>query len=67
MKTAWARGFCICCGVQRDETGVMTHDFECIWYGAVDADYRTEDGERLKIFCPYVPEVLKTNGAVLQE
>jgi hypothetical protein len=52
------RGYCICCGVQRDENGTMTHDFECIWYEAVDIDY-IKDGERTKIFCPYTPKELK--------
>ena len=56
IKTAWARGFCIWCGVQRDETGMMTHDSECIWYGTIDEDYKTDDGKRHKIFCSYTPK-----------
>lgn len=53
------RGFCVCCGEQRDEHGVMTHDFECLWYQATDIDYiNTDDNEQIKIFCPYYPSNL---------
>lgn len=48
------RGYCVCCGVQRDEQGAMNHDEECMWYGSVDMDYM-KDGERVIIFCPYNP------------
>ena len=47
------RGFCVCCGVQRDEDGIMTHDFECLWYNFSDIVYTNERNEQVIIFCPY--------------
>lgn len=51
------RRYCICCGEQRDEHGITTHDFECMWYGSYDVEYIDEDGE-VKIFLPYKPKEL---------
>lgn len=59
MRKATSRGYCICCGSQRDEKGSMIHDEECIWYGAADADYIDENGQRTIIWCPYIPEAAK--------
>lgn len=55
--TAYKRGYCMCCGVQRDETGIMTHDFECIWYGYQDIKALNKvTNERIEIFTPYTPK-----------
>jgi hypothetical protein len=55
----YGKGYCSCCGSRRDNEGTMKHNKECTWAEAADVDKITEDGERMKIFCPYIPEILK--------
>ncbi|QGZ14075.1 hypothetical protein PP939_gp177 [Rhizobium phage RL38J1] len=58
-RIAVSRGYCSYCNEQRDETGDLKHSIECSYSAAVDLDYM-RDGERTKVFCPYLPSKLPT-------